>query len=113
MEEYMGRITPSFEELVPDSNQRELIEERVAAKEAASVVQALRAHAGLNQQELARRLGVSQARISQLESAYGTDGPTYGVLRGVAKACGVNLAAVLLNSVLPKNLLQERFREET
>jgi ribosome-binding protein aMBF1 (putative translation factor) len=48
---------------------------------------------GISQQELARRLGVSQARISTIERGNGPQGPTYELLKRIARACGVELTA--------------------
>ena len=47
---------------------------------------------GISQQELARRLGVSQARISAIERGSGPQGPTYELLKRIARACGVVLS---------------------
>jgi ribosome-binding protein aMBF1 (putative translation factor) len=47
---------------------------------------------GISQQELARRLGISQARISAIERGTGSQGPTYELLKRIARACGVDLA---------------------
>ena len=47
---------------------------------------------GVSQQELARRLGVSQARISAIERGSGPQGPTYELLKRIARACGVVLS---------------------
>lgn len=43
---------------------------------------------GLKQAELARLLGVSQARISQLINAERGQGPSYALLRRICVACG-------------------------
>lgn len=43
---------------------------------------------GLKQTELARLLGVSQARISQLVNAESGHGPSYALLRRICLACG-------------------------
>ncbi len=47
---------------------------------------------GISQQELARRLGVSQARISTIERGNGPQGPTYELLKRIARACGLVLS---------------------
>jgi hypothetical protein len=51
--------------------------------------------AGISQGELARRLGLSQARISAVERGGGIQGPTYGLLKRVARACGLVLQPIL------------------
>jgi ribosome-binding protein aMBF1 (putative translation factor) len=48
---------------------------------------------GISQQELARRLGVSQARISTIERGNGHQGPTYELLKRIARACRLVLSA--------------------
>jgi ribosome-binding protein aMBF1 (putative translation factor) len=48
---------------------------------------------GISQQELARRLGVSQARVSTIERGSGPQGPTYELLKRIARACRVELIA--------------------
>ena len=47
---------------------------------------------GISQQELARRLGISQARISAIERGSGPQGPTFELLKRIARACGVVLS---------------------
>jgi transcriptional regulator with XRE-family HTH domain len=61
-----------------------------SAEEAATFIRQLRSNAGLTQHELARRLGISQPRVSAIERGIGSDGPTYGILRRIARACGVD-----------------------
>jgi transcriptional regulator with XRE-family HTH domain len=101
-------VQPSLEELLPDPEARELFEEHLAAAEAATLLRSFRRRAGLSQQEVADRLRLTQARISQLESADGRDGPTYGVLRRVAHACGIDLTRILLEAVLPREAYEDR-----
>jgi len=57
----------------------------------AEVVRNARNAAGYSQAQLARRMGVSQPRISSIERADGTDGPTLAMLLRVADACGLEL----------------------
>lgn len=59
-----------------------------AAMRAGELVRQMRRHAGLSQVELADRLGVSQARISEIESGAGTHGPTWNVMERIAAVCG-------------------------
>lgn len=72
-------------------------EDATAALEAADLVRSFRADAigrdgkrGITQVELAERLGISQARVSEIERGDGRDGPTYGLLRRIARQCGVD-----------------------
>lgn len=50
---------------------------------------------GISQEELARRLGLSQARISAIERGGGPQGPTYELLKRIARACGLVLQPTL------------------
>lgn len=61
-----------------------------SAEEAATFIRQMRTGAGLSQQELALRLGISQPRVSTMEKGIGPDGPTCGMVRRIAQACGVN-----------------------
>jgi len=65
----------------------DLIEEESAALHAAAFVERTRKTAKLSQAALAKRLGVTQARISQIESGQGTQGASIALLERVAKAC--------------------------
>lgn len=58
---------------------------------AADFVRKARQKAGLTQVELAKRLHVSQARVSVMESGSAKQGPSIAVLSKVARACGVTL----------------------
>lgn len=62
-----------------------------AAFEAADLVRNMRKAAGLSQVELARNIGVSQSRISEIEAGSGTQGPTWDVMSRIAHACGMYL----------------------
>jgi transcriptional regulator with XRE-family HTH domain len=53
----------------------------------------LRDDAGLSQSGLARRIGISQSAISQIEA--GDRSPSYGMLVQIAEALGVSLAYLL------------------
>jgi hypothetical protein len=93
---------PELDELLPTPEARERFEGTAAALEAAELLRALRQQAlsasgtrGISQVELAKRTGLSQPRISQLEKGEGRDGLTYGVLRKIAYACGVNWREVI------------------
>lgn len=66
----------------------ELIEEERAALRAAQFVEQTRKAANLSQAQLAKKVGVTQARISQVESGEGPLGPSISLLERIAKACG-------------------------
>jgi DNA-binding XRE family transcriptional regulator len=66
----------------------ELIEEERAALRAAEFVEQTRKAAHLSQAALAKKIGVSQARISQMEKGEGRYGASVVLLDRVAKACG-------------------------
>lgn len=74
---------------------RQADENALFAEEAARLVREMRRSAGLNQRELAARLGVSQPRIARLERIMKGDGPSYTMIRRVAIACGVEWAPPL------------------
>jgi DNA-binding XRE family transcriptional regulator len=59
-----------------------------AAMRAGSQIRTMRKKAGLSQAELGRKIGATQARISELEAGLGVQGPTYAVLERIAAACG-------------------------
>jgi transcriptional regulator with XRE-family HTH domain len=54
---------------------------------------------GISQVELAKRIGLSQPRISQIEKGEGRDGLTYTVIRKIAHACGVNWRLVIQHAL--------------
>lgn len=59
-----------------------------AARRISSLLASMRADAGLTQAELGRRLGVSQARISQIESGLTDTTPALDFAFAYADACG-------------------------
>jgi transcriptional regulator with XRE-family HTH domain len=76
---------------------RELDEQGKAALENAEIVQEaarflrqMREEAGLTQQQLGEKLGIKQARISELERGGTPEGMSYGILRRAAIACGLD-----------------------
>lgn len=66
----------------------EKIQESTASMHAALFVEHARKEAHLTQAALAKKMGVSQVRVSQIESGEGPYGPSIGLLEQVAKACG-------------------------
>lgn len=81
---------PTLDELFVNPGARKAFDDASAALEAGRLIRALREAAGLTQAEMAERMGVSQARISALEMGDKGEGPTYGTLKRVAAACGVD-----------------------
>lgn len=80
----------SVEDLLRQSapGTREAFERASYALEAAALVRAMRLRAGLSQTEIAARLGVTPPRISAIEKGDGPQGPTYALLKRVARVCG-------------------------
>ncbi|HTP77175.1 MAG TPA: helix-turn-helix domain-containing protein [Rhizomicrobium sp.] len=71
-----------------DAN-RDAYENADAVQEAARFVRQMRAKSGLSQLELGKRIGVSQARISEIEKGGSPEGVSYALLKRVARACGL------------------------
>ena len=66
----------------------ELIESEYAALRAAEFVKQTRKAAHLSRSELAGKLGVTTARISEVEAGQGRYGPSVALLARIAEACG-------------------------
>lgn len=62
-----------------------------AAMRAGDLVRAMRKDAGLSQSQLAKRLEVTQARISEIEAGIGAQGPTWDLMERLSAACGRTL----------------------
>jgi DNA-binding XRE family transcriptional regulator len=62
-----------------------------AAMRAGDLVRAMRKDAGLSQSKLAEQLGISQARISEIEAGIGSQGPTWDLMERISVACGKTL----------------------
>jgi transcriptional regulator with XRE-family HTH domain len=97
--EKLYRVKPSLDELLPTPETRATFDEVGAALEAAQLVREFRKKAGLNQIDLAARLSISQARVSAIESGEGRDGPSYGLLKRIALACGISWPPPLESNV--------------
>jgi DNA-binding XRE family transcriptional regulator len=76
-----------------------IIEEERATLRAAEFVKQARKSAHLSQAGLAKKLDVTQVRISQLEHGEGKNGPTLALLQRVARACGGSLQLTFEKSV--------------
>jgi DNA-binding transcriptional regulator YiaG len=83
-----------LERLISESSNedaREAFVERSAAFEAGDLVRLMRETAGLTQKQLAQKISTSQSHLSEVERGNGLQGPTFSMLRKVAKACHVTL----------------------
>jgi DNA-binding transcriptional regulator YiaG len=82
-----------LEEFVADSGPeaQAVFFEQSAALEAGSLIREMRDRAELTQRELARRVGTSQSHLSDIERGIGLQGPTYSMLKNVARACNARL----------------------
>ena len=87
----VSAVTPTVEDLLASQELVQAFDDASAAIEAGHLVRTVRKKAGLSQITLAKRLAISQARVSAIETGVGTEGPTYGLLRRVASACGTSL----------------------
>jgi DNA-binding XRE family transcriptional regulator len=86
----------SFGALVEDIEQNELShgEEPTvssAAFRAGSIIRMMRRTRGLSQAGLAKSLGVTQARVSELEAGLGPRGPSWDLMERVASACSATI----------------------
>ena len=61
--------------------------------EATALIRVMRKHKGWTQKQLADALGVKQQRVSTLEAGGGSDGPSFAMLKRVARATGVDWPA--------------------
>jgi type VI secretion system protein ImpB len=98
----MNLVQPSLEDLLTTPEARAAFEAKSAALEAAELIRGFRRRAvaadgtvGISQDELARRIGTSQARVSQIEKGEGRDGPSYALFRRIAYACGIDWAVMV------------------
>lgn len=62
-----------------------------AAFEAGALVRRMRRAARLTQAALAERIGVTQARISEIETGIGPQGPSWELFLRITAACGAEL----------------------
>lgn len=69
----------------------EQVEPQSAAKRAGRLIKLLRKEERLTQTQLGERMGLSQARVSQLEKGEGPYGPSLGTLCKAGAACGYEL----------------------
>lgn len=69
----------------------DLLEQERAALRAAKFIENTRKSADISQSKLGELIGVSQARIAQMEKGEGRYGPSIDVLERIARACGGTL----------------------
>lgn len=58
-----------------------------AAFRAGALIRMMRKAGGLSQTVLAKRLGVTQARVSELEAGLGARGPSWDLMERIAREC--------------------------
>lgn len=68
-----------------------ILEEDIAAKQAASLIKEIRNHAGLSQKQLASLTGIEPSNISRMEAGNTSRGISLPLLSQLAKACGAKL----------------------
>ena len=62
-----------------------------ASFRAAMMVRTMRREASLSQRNLASAIGVSQARVSEIEAGLGKHGPSWDVMERIAAVCGCEI----------------------
>jgi len=77
-----------------------------AAVIASELIRRMRARARLSQTQLAQRLHLSQARVSEIESVRGAQGPTFDLILRIATACAVHLR-LDIESTAPEAAVEE------
>jgi len=83
-----------YNEIAQSNDALETYRARMDVLEAVALVQDLRNAAGLSRNELATRIGVTEQRIGELERPHERQqGPTYGLLKRISRACGLSLGA--------------------
>jgi class 3 adenylate cyclase/DNA-binding XRE family transcriptional regulator len=90
-----GVVEVDLDDLLDSDEGRQAYFEAFGADSAAAFIRSTRTKAGLTQAELAKRMGVSQSRIAELERAGSKQGATMGLLARVAEACGKKLLLTL------------------
>jgi len=65
-----------------------------AGMRAGAIVRGMRRSAQLTQAQLARKLHVTQERVSEIELGQGPQGPTFELLERIAAACGMVIVPI-------------------
>jgi len=71
--------------------------------EAAATIKRMRLAAGLSQTDLALACDTTQSHISELENGTGKQGPTYGLLKRIARACDLDLSLHVVPAEVAKS----------
>jgi transcriptional regulator with XRE-family HTH domain len=71
-----------------DNKTRTALETAEGAEEAARFIREMREAANLTQSALGKKLGITQARVSEMERGGTPEGVSYAAVRRVAQACG-------------------------
>ena len=66
------------------------------------LVRTIRREAGLSQRSLASAIGVSQARVSEIEAGLGKHGPSWEVMERIAAVCGREIGILPLSADTPR-----------
>ena len=73
-----------------------------ASFRAAMLVRTMRREASLSQRNLAAAIGVSQARVSEIEAGLGKHGPSWEVMERIAAVCGREIGVMPLSTDMPR-----------
>jgi transcriptional regulator with XRE-family HTH domain len=83
------RVEISVEEIIRDDEAfAELVQQADDVMAGGRLIRSARLAAELSQAELSRRMGVSQPRVSDMESGLGTEGVSYATVLRAVRACG-------------------------
>jgi transcriptional regulator with XRE-family HTH domain len=83
------RVEVPLEDVIGDDRQlAELVQQADDVMAGGRLIKSARLAAGLSQMELARRLDVSQPRVSDMESGLGAEGVSYAIVLRAVRACG-------------------------
>ena len=96
-----------------DPQMRIAVQTVEAINRAAELVRTLRRSKNLTQKELGTMLGVSQARISQIESGSVENSPSIEVLSDIAGRCGERLYVTLASEIYDLQASLKEARSET
>ena len=88
------------------SSRERRVDPKLAAETFGQRLGRLREDAGLSQSALARRVGISQSAVSQIEA--GDRSPSYGMLVQLADALGVSIAYVVGGEIEQLSPVEER-----
>lgn len=84
-----------IDELLGESERlRAVYDAQEDVMEAAALIRAMRAEAGLSQEQVAERAGTTQAHVSALERGVGRQGPTVELLSRIGRACNAPITIV-------------------